>query len=188
MCKRLLPEIKQMEIQHLLSVLENRFKRHPERHPHLRWEAVETYVKQQKSALQTLLAMESSGGEPDVVSFEDGAYFCDCSPESPKGRRSLCYDDEALQKRKENKPAGSAVKEAAKMGIQLLTVPQYHHLQTLAAFDCKTSSWLQTPESIRKKGGALFGDRRYDAVFIYHNGAESYYAARGFRGVLKLNL
>lgn len=141
------------------------------------------------NALRSLHEMERTGGEPDVVEYDKktGQYvFYDCSPESPDGRRSLCYDREALDSRKENKPAGSALELAAAMGIQLLTESQYRALQKLGAFDTKTSSWVETPAAIRKLGGALFCDRRYDHVFVYHNGASSYYAVRGFRGALRV--
>jgi hypothetical protein len=133
--------------------------------------------------------MEATGGEPDVIGFDNAAgqyVFCDCSPESPAGRRSLCYDRQALDSRKENRPTGSAVETAAAMGVELLDEVQYRRLQQLGEFDTKTSSWIVTPEDVRRLGGALFGDRRYGRVFVYHNGAQSYYAARGFRGLLRL--
>jgi len=171
----------------LLATLQQRFGQHPERHPGLAWTTVEARLAAHPKKLAVLAAMEASGGEPDMIAQDPatGALsFCDCAAESPAGRRSLCYDDAALAARKLHKPAGSAVALAASLGIELLDEAQYHHLQTLGAFDTKTSSWLRTPPAIRKLGGALFGDRRYGQVFTYHNGAESYYAARGFRGLL----
>lgn len=171
----------------LLATLQQRFGQHPERHPGLAWTTVEARLAAHPKQLAVLAAMEASGGEPDVIAQDPatGALsFCDCAAESPAGRRSLCYDDAALAARKLHKPAGSAVALAASLGIELLDEAQYRHLQTLGAFDTKTSSWLRTPPAIRKLGGALFGDRRYGQVFTYHNGAESYYAARGFRGLL----
>lgn len=173
----------------LLGVLKTRFEHHPHRHPGLKWADIEARLLAQPHKLASLREMEATGGEPDVVGYDaktDTFLFFDCSPESPKGRRSLCYDQAALEARKQNKPIGSAVAMAAAMGLELLTEEQYRALQELGAFDCKTSSWLQTPASIRKLGGALFGDRRYNQVFVYHNGAESYYAARGFRGCLRV--
>ena len=171
----------------LLATLQQRFGQHPERHLGLAWTTVEARLAAHPKQLAVLAAMEASGGEPDVIAQDPatGALsFCDCAPESPAGRRSLCYDDAALAARKLHKPAGSAVALADSLGIELLDEAQYRHLQTLGAFDTKTSSWLRTPPAIRKLGGALFGDRRYGQVFTYHNGAESYYAARGFRGLL----
>ncbi|AMW03927.1 DUF4256 domain-containing protein [Gemmatimonas phototrophica] len=171
----------------LLKTLQARFTKHPERHASLAWADVEARLTGNASALKTLAAMEETGGEPDVIGQDPttGAFlYCDCSAESPAGRRSLCYDQAALDARKENKPAGSAVGMAAQMGITLLTEAQYRQLQQLGAFDLKTSSWIVTTPSVRALGGALFGDRRYDQVFVYHNGAQSYYAARGFRGML----
>ncbi|MGK0618870.1 DUF4256 domain-containing protein [Meiothermus cerbereus] len=173
----------------LLQVLKTRFEQHPHRHAGLRWADVEARLAAQPDKLASLWEMEQTGGEPDVVGHDPktGAFiFFDCALESPRGRRSLCYDREALLSRKHNQPAGSALEMAAAMGIELLTEEQYRALQQLGAFDTKTSSWLQTPPDIRKLGGAIFGDRRYDRVFIYHNGADSYYAARGFRGCLKV--
>lgn len=171
----------------LLATLQQRFGQHPERHPGLAWTTVEARLAAHPKQLAVLAAMEASGGEPDMIAQDPatGALsFCDCAAESPAGRRSLCYDDAALAARKLHKPAGSAVALAASLGIELLDEAQYRHLQTLGAFDTKTSSWLRTPPAIRQLGGALFGDRRYGQVFTYHNGAESYYAARGFRGLL----
>jgi hypothetical protein len=159
------------------------------RHHGVDWSAVQAKLEANVEKLQSLHEMERTGGEPDVVAFDPGSgefTFCDCSPESPTGRRSLCYDRDALESRKENKPSGSAVETAASMGIEMLTEEQYRQLQMLGEFDPKTSSWVQTPSGIRKLGGALFCDRRYGNIFVYHNGAESYYAARGFRGLLKI--
>ena len=169
----------------LLRTLEERFTKHPERHRGLAWESVAARLDAPK--LQVLFELEKTGGAPDVVAWDkkSGALtFTDCSPESPEGRRSLCYDAEALKARKENKPKGSALAVAASMGVELLTEAEYRALQELGEFDLKTSSWVKTPADIRVRGGALFCDRRYGRVFAYHNGAESYYAARAFRGRL----
>jgi hypothetical protein len=169
----------------LMKVLAARFAAHPKRHAGISWAAVQARLAARPARLAVLLAMEASGGEPDVVGVDEktGRFiFCDCSPESPAGRRSLCFDRKALDGRKENKPSGNAVEAAAEMGVELLTEPHYRELQLLGEFDRKTSSWVQTPAEIRALGGALFCDRRYGTVFVYHNGAESYYAARGFRG------
>jgi hypothetical protein len=173
----------------LIEVLRNRFEKNMSRHEGYDWSAVQARLEADLNKLQTLHEMERTGGEPDVIAFDDqsGQFtFCDCSPESPMGRGSLCYDRDALESRKENKPGGSAVGMAASMGIEMLTEQQYRELQKLGEFDRKTSSWVQTPPAIRKLGGALFCDRRYGHVFVYHNGAESYYAARGFRGLLRI--
>lgn len=173
----------------LLKTLQARFETHPKRHAAITWADVLVRLEARPAALETLQAMESTGGEPDVIARDEKSghiVFCDCAPESPSGRRSLCYDAEALQARKENKPAGSAVAMAAEIGIEMLTEQQYRVLQTLGEFDLKTSSWVQTPAAIRKLDGALFCDRRYGTVFVYHNGAQSYYAARGFRGSLQV--
>ncbi len=173
----------------LLTTLEARFVAHRERHEGVEWPRVLARLEANPGKLWPLHEMESSGGEPDVVAHtpETDAYrFCDCSTESPAGRRSLCYDREALESRKEHKPRHSAVELAAEMGIDLLTEEQYRALQRLGEFDTKTSSWVKTPDEIRKQGGALFCDRRYGQVFTYHNGAQSYYAARGFRGTLEI--
>lgn len=173
----------------LLGILKTRFEKNMQRHKGLTWADVQAKLEANTKKLWTLNEMESTGGEPDVVGYDKrtGEYiFYDCSAESPKGRRSLCYDDEALEARKEHKPAGSAVDMASSIGIELLTEEQYRELQTLGNFDTKTSSWLKTPADIRKLGGAIFGDYRYGNVFIYHNGAESYYAARAFRGSLRV--
>jgi hypothetical protein len=166
-----------------------RFTRNPDRHKGISWQQVENNLSLHPDMRRTLSWMEETGGEPDVVGIDKktGKFiFMDCSAESPAGRRSLCYDEQAHLERKENKPAGSAMGLADEMGVQILTEEQYKYLQTLGEFDLKTSSWLATPPSIRKRGGAIFGDRRYDHVFTYHNGAQSYYAARGFRACLYL--
>ena len=173
----------------LLSTLKARFEKHMSRHKGLEWGKVQAKLEGNAEKLRSLSEMERTGGEPDVVGHDKktGEYiFYDCSAESPKGRRSVCYDRQALESRKENKPANSALDMADAMGIELLTEEQYRELQELGEFDAKTSSWVKTPAEIRKLGGALFCDRRYDTVFLYHNGAESYYAARGFRGSLRV--
>ena len=173
----------------VIDVLKVRFEKNMSRHKAINWAAVQARLEANKERLWSLHEMEQSGGEPDVVGLDSktGEFiFYDCSAESPAGRRSLCYDREALQSRKENKPANNAMDVAAAMGIEILTEEQYRELQKLGAFDLKTSSWVRTPPAIRKLGGAIFCDRRYDTVFLYHNGAESYYAARGFRGMLKV--
>lgn len=173
----------------LLKTLKARFEKNMKRHNGLAWAQVEARLSKSVERLWSLNEMEQSGGEPDVVGREDktGEYiFFDCSAESPKGRRSLCYDREALDAPKEHKPANSALDAAAAMGVEILTEEQYRELQKLGEFDTKTSSWIITPDRIRKLGGALFCDRRYDTVFVYHNGAESYYAARGFRASLRV--
>lgn len=173
----------------LLETLKARFEKHPERHKGLEWKMVQDRLAKAPEKLWSLGEMERTGGEPDVVSHDKKSgelVFFDCAPESPKGRRSLCFDEAALDARKEHKPAGSAEGVARAMGIELLTEAQTRELQKLGTFDLKTSSWVQTPAAIRKLGGALFCDRRYGQVFVYHNGAESYYAARGFRGALKV--
>lgn len=175
------------EREELLGTLKARFEAHRNRHAALAWAQVQTRLEANAEKLWSLREMERTGGEPDVIGYVEatGEYiFADCSAESPKGRRSLCYDREALESRKQHKPEGSALAMAAAMGVELLTEEQYRELQKLGAFDTKTSSWIRTPPKIRKLGGALFCDRRYDTVFLYHNGAESYYAARGFRGSL----
>ncbi len=166
----------------LLGTLQTRFGKHPQRHPGLAWAAVAERLRAQPSLLKTLHQMESSGGEPDVLCLDGEALvFCDCAAESPAGRRSLCYDRAALDGRKEHAPSGSALEQAQAMGATLLDEAQYRVLQQLGEFDRKTSSWLLTPPELRAQGGALFGDRRYGRVFTYHNGAASYYAARGYR-------
>jgi len=185
--KELLPQ----ERDDLFKTLKGRFDKNFYRHKGLEWSRVLEKLNQQalSEKVWSLSEMERTGGEPDVVGFDQktGEFiFYDCSPESPKDRRSLCYDSEALESRKENKPEGSAIALAAEMGTELLTEEQYRNLQTLGNFDLKTSSWVKTPPEIRNLGGALYCDRRYDRVFVYHNGAESYYAARGFRGSLRV--
>ena len=173
----------------LLEILKARFDRHMHRHRKCSWEEVVESLHASSDKFKSLQAMEVSGGEPDVIGMDErtGEFlFVDCSPESPADRRSLCYDDEALKSRKANKPAGSAVSMAKKMGIELLDEGNYRKLHELGAFDRKSSSWIKTPAAIREQGGALFADRRYDRVFVYHNGAESYFAARGFRGLLRI--
>lgn len=172
-----------------LSLLEIRFAENPKRHKGIEWAKVKERLEANPHKLWSLNEMERTGGEPDVVDYDKNTgviIFYDCSPESPKGRRSLCYDREALETRKEHKPVSSAVEMANEMGIELLTEEDYRHLQESGPFDTRTSSWLKTPEKIRSLGGALFGDYRYGQVFVYHNGAESYYAARGFRGLLRI--
>ncbi len=173
----------------LLSTLKSRFEKNKDRHKGLAWDKVQARLEAHPAKLWSLHEMEMTGGEPDVVDHDKktGEYiFYDCSPETPKGRRSCCFDDEALESRKEHKPAYSAMGMAGEMGIELLTEEEYRELQQLGKFDLKTSSWVQTPADIRKLGGALFCDRRYNTVFLYHNGAESYYAARAFRGSLRV--
>lgn len=175
--------------QELLKTLQARFERHPNRHPGLDWAEVRARLEGKPDHLRALQEMERTGGEPDVIGRDPktGAYlFCDCSAESPSGRRSVCFDRAGLESRKKHQPAHNAVDLAAELGIELLTEDQYRDLQKLGEFDTKTSSWIQTPAAIRKRGGALFGDRRYDTVFVYHNGAQSYYAARGFRGLRRV--
>ena len=171
----------------LLKTLKIRFDKHIKRHSGMEWESVAQRLAANPEKLRALHEMERTGGEPDVIGREGGAFiFCDCAEESPKGRRSLCYDRAALESRKEFKPANTVVDLAADMGIELLDEEAYRALQRLEAFDLKTSSWIRTPPAIRALGGALFCDRRYDAVFTYHNGAESYYGSRGFRGMLRV--
>lgn len=173
----------------LLATLQDRFLENPRYHKNQDWAEIKARLAAQPEKLWSLFQMESTGGQPDVVGFDqdkDAYLFFDCAPESPEGRRSLCYDQEALDSRKKNKPSGSAMGMALEMGIELLTEAQYVDLQQLGEFDTATSSWLQTPSEVRERGGAIFGDRRYGRVFIYHNGAESYYGARGFRGLLRV--
>jgi hypothetical protein len=173
----------------LLESLQSRFEKNMQRHPNLTWDKIKLKLQTNPAKLESLYLMEESGGEPDIIAYDaasDTYTFCDCSAESPSGRRSLCYDDKALNARKENKPRSSAQAIAAEMGVELLTEAQYFELQQLGDFDLKTSSWLLTPEPVRKLGGAIFGDKRYGRTFIYHNGAESYYAARGFRAKIQL--
>ncbi len=180
--------MKALERSALLRTLQSRFEKHMSRHPGITWAAVLARLETDAGALASLQRMEATGGEPDVIEPEaaGGLVFCDCAAESPAGRRSLCYDGEALDARKENKPAGSALETARAMGIELLSEAQYRALQRLGEFDLKTSSWIATPAPVRVLGGALFCDRRYGQVFVYHNGAQSYYAARGFRGRLRV--
>lgn len=175
--------------EQLLSRLKTRFSENMHRHKGLEWNDVTDKLRKDKSKLHSLYEMERTGGEPDVIGFDkksDQFLIADCAAETPSGRRSLCYDEPALNERKEHKPAGSALGMAAAMGIELMTEAEYRLLQSLGKFDTKTSSWLQTPVDIRKAGGALFGDFRYGQVFVYHNGAQSYYASRGFRGIVRL--
>lgn len=173
--------------EELLGVLKARFEKNMKRHKGIEWAKVEARLEAHAEKLWSLNEMERTGGEPDLVGHDKGEYiFYDCSAESPKDRRSFCYDGEALKSRKEHKPKNSAMNMAAEMGIELLTEEQYRELQELGDFDMKTSSWIKTPAEIRKLGGAIFCDRRYDKIFVYHNGAESYYAARGFRGSLRI--
>lgn len=177
------------EFEELFQTLRARFEKNPHRHPGLEWSKVEKRLQAFAEKLWSLHEMERTGGEPDLVGVDKktGEFlFFDCSAESPKMRRSLCYDQQALDSRKENKPVGSATDLASAIGVELLTEQQYRELQTLGEFDTKTSSWVKTPPTIRNLGGALFCDRRYDTVFVYHNGAESYYSARGFRGCLRV--
>ena len=181
--------MKAQDREQLLRVLKARFEMNMHRHQSHDWAAVLSRIECNPSALKSLQAMEASSGEPDVIGVDQdsGQYiFCDCSTESPAGRRSLCYDRQALDSRKENKPEGSAIELAAAMGDTLLSEDQYRELQQIGEFDTKTSSWVATPKDIRALGGALFCDRRYARVFVYHNGAQSYYAARGFRGQLRV--
>ncbi len=171
----------------MLTLLKRRFEENPGRHGGLSWQGVEKRMLKGGDVLTVLTRMEETGGEPDVMDLGDGTItFVDCAKESPEGRRSLCYDRTALEGRKANKPANSVLDMAAEIGVELLTEELYRKLQERGEFDLKTSSWILTPEGIRKKGGALFCDRRYGQVFTYHNGAESYYASRGFRGCLRL--
>jgi hypothetical protein len=182
-------ELSAKQREEIINTLKTRFEKNMNRHKGLEWTKVKTKLETNPEKLYSLREMEITGGEPDVVGQDKktGEYiFYDCSAESPKDRRSLCYDHEALEKRKEHKPEDSAINMATDMGIELLNEAQYRELQQLGKFDLKTSSWIQTPPAIRKLGGALFCDRRFDTVFTYHNGAESYYAARGFRGSLRV--
>jgi hypothetical protein len=177
------------ERNEVFKVLKARFEKNMNRHKGLSWEKLQSKLEAQPEKLRSLNAMESTGGEPDVVGYDKGKdefIFFDCAAESPKERRSICYDGEALASRKEHKPKSSALQMAAEIGIEILTEDQYRDLQKLGTFDTKTSSWVKTPPEIRKLGGAIFCDRRYNTVFTYHNGAESYYAGRGFRGFLRV--
>ena len=176
------------QLSKLIEVLRARFEESVHRHKRISWATVQARLERNPGALKSLQAMEASGGEPDVIGDDKSGHitFYDCCAESPAGRRSLCYDKKALDSRKEQKPRGSAVQMATIMGIELLTEQEYRELQELGEFDLKTSSWIHTPPDVRSLGGALFCDRRYDKVFVYHNGAQSYYAARGFRGKLRV--
>ena len=177
------------ETSTLIGVLRSRFEKHKRRHPNLAWEDIQARLEAHPDKLWSLQQMEETEGEPDVIGRDEktGEYlFADCSPETPKGRRNVCYDREALDARKEHKPHDSAIDLATAMGIELLDEAQYRRLQELGKFDTKTSSWIVTPPTIRQHGGALFGDRRYEHVFVYHNGAQSYYSSRAFRGLLKV--
>ena len=171
----------------MIETLKNRFYENMKRHPDLNWEYVESRLRENVKALETLAKMEESGGEPDTIGIDPESgklIFCDCSAETPAGRRSLCYDDEALRKRTKNPPVGSAVTQAQEMGVSLLTEELYYRFQELGLFDRKTSSWISTPDDIRNQGGALFCERRYGRVFTFHNGADSYYSVRGWRGFI----
>lgn len=184
-----MPPLTQDQKQTLFDTLQKRFSKKTHRHQNVAWKDVVSRLEKHPAKLTSLFKMEETGGEPDVISVDKKTgevTFCDCSTESPTGRRSVCYDQEALASRKKHKPDGSAVSMAKDMGVRLLTKDEYRSLQELEAFDTKTSSWLETPKEIRKLGGAIFGDCRYETVFVYHNGAESYYATRGFRGLLKI--
>lgn len=175
--------------EELFETLKARFEKNMKRHPDMEWAKIQARLEAEAGKLWSLHEMEATGGEPDVVGHNSktGEYFFfDCSPESPKGRASVCYDRKGLESRKEHRPKNTAIDMATEMGIELLTEDQYHELQKLGEFDTKTTTWVKTPEDVRKLGGALFGDRRYGRVFIYHNGAQSYYSARGFRGSLRV--
>ena len=180
-------KVSSAEASELLLVLQERFEKNMKRHKGIEWAKVRAKLDMNPAKVWSLAEMERTGGEPDVIGYNKKSnefIFCDCSPETPKGRRSICYDHQALESRKENKPENSAVQMAAEMGIEILTEEEYFDLQKIGTFDTKTSSWLKTPEAIRKLGGAINGDHRYGRTFIYHNGAESYFGARGFRGRL----
>lgn len=184
-----LKELSSEQCEELLKILKDRFEKNMNRHEGIEWNKLHEKIKFNDEKLWSLNEMEITGGEPDVIGYDEESeeyIFCDCSAESPKGRRSICYDNEALESRKENKPKDSAVNMAVTMGVELLTHEQYRNLQELGKFDLKTSSWVKTPDNIRKLGGAIFCDRRYDTVFVYHNGAESYYGSRGFRSILRV--
>lgn len=183
------PQLSAEQQEELIKILKTRFEKNLKRHENIKWENVQKKLESNPEKLRSLNEMERTDGEPDVVGYDkktDEYHFADCSAESPKGRRSLCYDRDALNSRKEHKPVNSAIDMANEIGIEILNEEQYRELQTLGNFDLKTSSWVKTPDDIRKLGGAILCDRRYNNVFPYHNGAESYYAARGFRGVLKV--
>ena len=173
----------------MFETLKKRFDENINRHPNIKWEDVKNRLDEKPEALETLKKMEETGGEPDVLDMDDSTgeiIFCDCSKETPIGRRSLCYDEEALLKRKKNPPTGSAMNQAKELGVELMNEELYRTLQKTGEYDLKTSSWIATPEDIRKLGGALFSERRYGKVFIFHNGADSYYSVRGWRGVLRV--
>ena len=173
----------------MLETLKKRFDENINRHPNIKWEDVKNRLDEKPEALETLKKMEETGGEPDVIDMDDSTgeiIFCDCSKETPIGRRSLCYDEEALLKRKKNPPTGSAMNQAKELGVELMNEELYRTLQKTGEYDLKTSSWIATPEDIRKLGGALFAERRYGKVFTFHNGADSYYSVRGWRGVLRV--
>ncbi len=189
MAKKKSPSLSASQANALLAIVAKRFEKNMSRHKNISWSDVEARLKKNAEALWSLEEMERTGGEPDVIGQDkkSGAYLIvDCAAESPSGRRSLCYDPESLDARKEHKPKGSAIGMAAEMGIEVLNEEEYQHLQTLGKFDQKTSSWLKTPDAMRKLDGAIFGDYRFGRVFVYHNGVQSYYAARGFRGCLKV--
>ncbi|OFV70811.1 Uncharacterised protein [Acetobacterium wieringae] len=189
MMKNVIKELPSEQREKLLNLLSLRFEKNMNRHPGLTWAEIQEKLEVKPEKLWSLNEMEETGGEPDVVGYDQDAkeyIFYDCSEESPKGRRNVCYDREGLDSRKEHKPENSAIDMATAMDIELLTEEQYRELQKLGSFDTKTSSWLKTPVEIRKHGGALFGDRRYDHVFVYHNSAPSYYGVRGFRGMLRV--
>ncbi|MGC9341627.1 MAG: DUF4256 domain-containing protein [Bacteroidales bacterium] len=189
MISRTTNELSQKEMEEFLNMLKLRFEKNMHRHNGLDWSKVQEKLENNPEKFWSLNEMEKTGGEPDIVAFDrksDQYIFCDCSPESPKGRRSLCYDHQGLEERKKSKPRNSAIDMASEMGIDILTEEQYRELQQLGDFDSKTSSWVKTPEAIRKLGGALFMDFRYKHVFVYHNSAPSYYSTRGFRGALKI--
>jgi hypothetical protein len=187
--QRMKKKLSSAQQNELIDILKVRFEKNMNRHKAFKWTDVEAKLEANAEKLWSLNEMEITGGEPDVIGFDKKTnefIFCDCSAESPAGRRSICYDHEALESRKEHKPKNSATEMASQMGVELLTEEQYRELQELGKFDQKTSSWIKTPAAVRELGGALFCDRRYNQVFLYHNGAESYYAARGFRGLLKV--
>lgn len=189
MAKSNAKELSPEERKALFGVLKTRFENNKNRHKGLEWSSVQTKLEANPNKLWSLSEMEKTGGEPDVMGYDlktDEYVFFDCSPETPKGRRSICYDREALDARKEFKPSNNAIDMAAEMGIEILTKEQYRELQSFGPFDTKSSSWIKTPEEIRKLGGALYSEYRYGTVFLYHNGAQSYYAVRGFRGSLKI--
>jgi len=182
-------QLSERETTELLDILQQRFEKNAKRHPKINWQNIEDKLKANPLKIWSVNEMEISGGEPDVVDYDKKSneyIFFDCSTESPKGRRSFCYDREALDSRKENKPQNDVLTVASEMGLEILDESQYRFLQSLGEFDLKTSSWIKTPKEIRALGGALFCDRRYDTVFVYHNGANSYYAARAFRGMLRV--